>query len=144
VDPGLPYKPGPRTFATGLKPNDPPADKIPVTNRLSEHFPVTDRLTEQMTNERTTAYRRVMKTLEDLGPSKLFADEQDRIRYAADSLIFCSALERDDAALEALTDIELLSQALVDSGRWEQITAMRLRDDVSQCGPRPVPALTAA
>jgi hypothetical protein len=97
-----------------------------------------------MTSERTIAYRRVMKTLEDLGPTKLFVDEQDRIRYAADSLVFCSELERDDAALEALTDIDLLCQALVDAGRWEQITAARLCDDVSQCGPRPVPALTAA
>jgi hypothetical protein len=97
-----------------------------------------------MTNERTTAYRRVLDTLEQLGPSKLLPDEQDRIRYAADSLIFCSELERDDAALEALSDIELLCQALFDSGRWEPVIAARLEDDVVQCGPRRLEALTPA
>ncbi|HEY2771324.1 MAG TPA: hypothetical protein VGI87_12175 [Solirubrobacteraceae bacterium] len=97
-----------------------------------------------MNTERTNAYRRVLHTLEELGPSKLQPDEQDRIRYAADSLIFCAELERDDAALEALTDIELLSHALVDSGRWEQATADRLERDVLECGPPRYEALEAA
>ncbi len=97
-----------------------------------------------MTNERTHAYRRVLQTLEQLGPSKLLPEEQDRIRYAADSLIFCSELERDDAALEALTDIELLCWALVDSGRWEPVTAARLEHDVVECGPPRFETLKAA
>lgn len=97
-----------------------------------------------MNTERTNAYRRVLHTLDELGPSKLQPDEQDRIRYAADSLIFCAELERDDAALEALTDIELLSRALVDSGRWESETAARLERDVVECGPPRFEALEAA
>ena len=97
-----------------------------------------------MTNERTTAYRRVLTTLEQLGPSKLLLQEQERIRYAADSLIFCSQLEGDDAACEALSDIEDLCRTLVDSGRWEPVTAARLETDVAECGPRRLEVLSAA
>jgi hypothetical protein len=97
-----------------------------------------------MNSERATAYRRVLETIEELGPAKLLGNEQDRVRYAADSLIFSSDLGADAAALEALTDIEHLCRELVDSGRWEQITAKRLADDVALCGPSPVPELTAA
>lgn len=97
-----------------------------------------------MTTERTAAYRRVLDTLEHLGPSKLLPGEQDRIRYAADSLIFCSELETDDAALEALNDTARLCEALVDSGRWEPLTAARLEHDVAQCGPRRFELLQAA
>ena len=45
-----------------------------------------------MSPERSSAYRRVMKTLEDMGPSKLLDREQQRIRYAADNLIFSNDL----------------------------------------------------
>ena len=41
-----------------------------------------------MTNERTQAYGRVVKTLDELGPSKLLPAEQARIREAADCLFF--------------------------------------------------------
>ena len=97
-----------------------------------------------MTSERTIAYRRVLSTLEDLGPSKLLPDEQERIRFAADTLIFCSRLDGDDAALEALRDIESLCRALIDSGRWEPATAAQLERDVAHCGPRRVEELNAA
>jgi hypothetical protein len=85
-----------------------------------------------------------MHTLEELGPSKLGTGEQDRIRYAADNLIFCGELLEDAAALDALADVECLCRALVESGRWEQVTAMRLADDVAECGPpRPAELLAA-
>ncbi len=87
-----------------------------------------------MTPERTQAYRRVVKTLSDLGPSKLLEPEQGRIRDAADELIFCRDPD-DGPAREAIADIESLSGALVASGRWEQISADRLLDDVAACGP---------
>ena len=45
-----------------------------------------------MSPERSNAYRRVMKTLEDMGPSKLLDSEQQRIRYAADNLVFAADL----------------------------------------------------
>jgi hypothetical protein len=88
-----------------------------------------------MSPERTHAYRRVMQTLNELGPSKLLDGEQDRIRAAADNLIFSSDLDEDVAAQEALDDIERLCRALVASGRWEQVTAARLADDLFGCGP---------
>ena len=88
-----------------------------------------------MSPERTQAYRRVTHTLDELGPSKLLDDEQDRIRHAADNLIFSSDLGGDGAAREALHDVEQLCTALVDSGRWEAVTAERLERDVRACGP---------
>ena len=66
-----------------------------------------------MSPERTQAYGRVMHTLNELGPSKLLADEQDRVRDAADTLIFAADLIEDPAAVEALGDVESLCAALV-------------------------------
>ncbi len=88
-----------------------------------------------MSPERSHAYRRVVNTLNELGPSKLLAEEQDLIRYAADNLVFCSDLGEDKEAREALDDAERLCRALVENGRWEQVTAKRLANDLSQCGP---------
>jgi hypothetical protein len=90
-----------------------------------------------MSPERTHSYRRVLQTLDELGPSKLQSGEQDRIRYAADSLIFCSDLSADGGAQAALADTRLLFEILVDSGRWEQVTADRLSDEIRACGPAP-------
>ena len=87
-----------------------------------------------MSPERTNAYRRVIHTLDELGPSKLQSVEQDRIRHAADNLIFSSDLG-DAAAREALDDAGELCAALVDSGRWEPVTAARLEHDLRACGP---------
>jgi hypothetical protein len=97
-----------------------------------------------MSPERSKAYRQVMKTLDDMGPSKLFDDEQQRIRYAADNLIFSTDLNTDVEACDALEDVAALCRSLVDSGRWEQSTAMRLVDDVCECGPAAAIVLQAA
>ena len=88
-----------------------------------------------MSPERSNAYRRVMKTLEDVGPSKLLEAEQQRIRYAADNLIFAGEMSSDVEAQDALADVEALCAALVESGRWEQVSAGRLATDVYECGP---------
>ena len=87
-----------------------------------------------MSPERTTAYRRVMHTLDELGPSKLQDAEQDRIRAAADALIFSSDL-LDGPTREALADSEERGASLVASGRWESVTAERLERDLRECGP---------
>ena len=97
-----------------------------------------------MSPERSDAYRRVMKTLDDVGPSKLLDAEQQRIRYAADNLIFSTDLAHDTDAREALEDVEALCRALVENGRWEQVSAVRLADDVAQCGPTESGILQAA
>ena len=88
-----------------------------------------------MSPERTKAYRRVMETLDELGPSKLQGGEQERIRQAADNLIFSSELRTDGAAQDALRDAGELCGSLVESGRWEAVTAERLERDLRACGP---------
>jgi hypothetical protein len=91
-----------------------------------------------------------MQTLNELGPSKLLDGEQDRIRAAADNLIFSFDLTEDVAAQDAVDDVERLCRALVESGRWELVTAARLSDDLIACGPgqpaelKPEVALKAA
>lgn len=88
-----------------------------------------------MSPERSNAYGRVLHTLAELGPSKLQPAEQDQIRDAADALLFCESIDRDDAAREAFEDADLLLERLIESGRWERITARRLADDLWACGP---------
>ena len=68
-----------------------------------------------MTSDRTQAYGRVIKTLEDVGPAKLQPAEQDRIRDAADTLIFAA---EPDEARAALEDVEALAEHLTGTGRW--------------------------
>ncbi len=58
-----------------------------------------------MTSERTQAYGRVVRTLEDIGATKLHQLERERIREAADTLIFASTLQDARGALE---DIDAL------------------------------------
>jgi hypothetical protein len=85
-----------------------------------------------MTSDRTQAYGRVIKTLGDLGPSKLQPAEQERIREAADNLIF--AAEIDEAAA-TLADVEELAEHLVASERWTAERADQLVSDLLACGP---------
>jgi hypothetical protein len=86
----------------------------------------------EMTSDRTQAYGRVIKTLDDLGPAKLQPAEQDRIREAADTLIFAADL---DEARSALADVEALVEHLVASGRWTAERADQLAADLLACGP---------
>jgi hypothetical protein len=85
-----------------------------------------------MTSERTQAYGRVLRTLEDVGPTKLHDSEQERIREAADTLIFAATL---DEAREALADIDALAEHLASAGRWTQERAAELARDTLACGP---------
>jgi hypothetical protein len=86
-----------------------------------------------MTSERTQAYGRIVKTLEDLGPSKLLDTEQERIRDAADTLIF--AERADDHVVAALEDIRALAGHLAESGRWSEERAAELVGDMGDIGP---------
>ena len=97
-----------------------------------------------MTQERTHAYRRVVRTIAELGPAKLHQQEQEQIREAVDTLIFCRDLDGDDAARNALQDVERLCRTLVGNGRWQQETAMSLARDVALCGPDVPVTLKAA
>lgn len=97
-----------------------------------------------LTEERTQSYSRVLKALDDLGPSKLQPEEQDVIRGAADALIFCGAATLDEPGQQALRDVESLLEGLVQNGRWTEPTADALRGDIAGCGPREPVALLAA
>ena len=79
----------------------------------------------KMTSERTQAYGRVVKTLEDLGPAKLLPAEQERIRDAADI----------DDARTTLAEVDALGEHLVSSGRWTAERADELVADLAACGP---------
>ena len=85
-----------------------------------------------MNTERTQAYGRVVKTLEDLGPAKLQPAEQARVREAADTLIFAGGL---DVARASLVDVDALAEHLVASDRWSEERARQLVDALLACGP---------
>lgn len=85
-----------------------------------------------MNSERTQAYGRVMGTLADVGPTKLHDSEQERVREAADTLIFAAEPEEARAALE---DVEALCDHLVATDRWSAERATELARDVLACGP---------
>jgi hypothetical protein len=94
-----------------------------------------------MTAERTQAYGRVMKTLQDMGPAKLQPSEQERIRDAADTLIFAGDI---DEARAALRDLAQLSEHLVNTGRWSEERTDELVEDLLACGPVDEPAYGVA
>ena len=85
-----------------------------------------------VTSERTQAYGRVLRTLDDVGATKLHADEQSRVREAADTLIFAAHI---DEARGALADVEQLAEHLVAAGRWSDERAAGLVQDLLACGP---------
>lgn len=88
-----------------------------------------------MTSERAHAYGRVAMLLRELGPAKLTPAEQQRVRDAADELIFSASLVSDVRAQDAVQDIGALGRHLVETGRWSARRAGRLLDAVYACGP---------
>jgi hypothetical protein len=87
-----------------------------------------------MNSERSQAYGRVMRTLEDLGPSKLLPAEQARVRAAADTLLF-SDDGQDETTVEAISSVHALAEHLVTTERWSESSAAQLREDLEACGP---------
>lgn len=72
-----------------------------------------------------------MKTLADIGPSKLHGDEQELIREAADTLFFAD----DTSTTDILGRVDDLATRLVDSGRLLDETAHKLLRDLEDAGP---------
>jgi hypothetical protein len=93
------------------------------------------RILDVMTSERSQAYGRVMRILDDLGPAKLHEAEREQIRVAADTLFFAEDLSTDAEARDAVSGITRLARDLVDSGRWLDESARPLLADVLACGP---------
>jgi hypothetical protein len=85
-----------------------------------------------MNSDRTQAYGRVVRTLDDLGPTKLQPAELDRIREAADTLIFAGSPDEARAAIE---DVRELAEHLVAVDRWTDERAEQLLSDLQDCGP---------
>lgn len=86
------------------------------------------------TSERSQAYGRVVRTLENLGPTKLLPHEQDLIREAADTLLFTQDPSADAEAGQAVAAIESVAAHLVETERWTAERASLLVDDVLACG----------
>jgi len=87
-----------------------------------------------MTSERSQAYGRVMRTLDDVGPAKLTELERERVRAAADTLFFAEDLGTDGEAREAVSDVTALARHLVESERWLDESARKLLGDVLATG----------
>ncbi|HEX2087216.1 MAG TPA: hypothetical protein VHF89_16155 [Solirubrobacteraceae bacterium] len=98
-----------------------------------------------MTTNRARAYGRVMTLIDELGPAKLHAGEQQAIRDAADALLFSMDVATDDEAKAALTRLDDVMERLVASDRVIAETADAVLDAVEACGPQTEPmALPAA
>jgi hypothetical protein len=76
-----------------------------------------------------------MVTLRSVGDGKLHPDEQQQIREAADTLLFCGDVETGPDAKLALDGIRELTRRLVRTGRWTPEAADRLLEDLAGCGP---------
>jgi hypothetical protein len=90
---------------------------------------------DHMTSERSQAYGRVMRTLDDMGPAKLHESEREQIRAAADTLFFAEDLGVDAEARDAVARVTALARNLVDSERWLDESARTLLQDILGCGP---------
>ncbi len=92
-----------------------------------------------MTTNRARAYGRVMTLIDELGPAKLHADEQQTIRDAADALLFAFDVASDPDAKAALDELDQTMDRLVAAERLIPETADQLLDAVEGCGPATEP-----
>jgi hypothetical protein len=76
-----------------------------------------------------------MKTLDNLGGSKLHADEVQLVRETADALFFYEDLDGDPTAQQALSAFHELTDRLLETERMVPETAHRLTAQVEECGP---------
>jgi hypothetical protein len=88
-----------------------------------------------MTRDRAFAYSNLMWLLDTAALGELRASEAERVREAADALVFARNLYGAPAQL-ALLDVEDLADALVQDERWPDATASLLVECVADCGPR--------
>jgi hypothetical protein len=86
-----------------------------------------------MTSMRAVAYRRVMKALCGIGAPEVWPAEQERVREAADALLFCRDLDEADVR-HAVAAAAVQTDDLVDAERWTPRRARQLLDDIWACG----------
>ncbi len=92
-----------------------------------------------MTTNRARAYGRVIDILDELGPAKLHADEQQVVRDAADALLFTADVASDTQAKAALNAAVALVERLVDNERLLPETGEGILDAIESCGPQTEP-----
>jgi hypothetical protein len=88
-----------------------------------------------MNSDRSLAYMRLVKLVDDLAGAKLHEGEQQLVRDAADALVFCEDLATDAEARRALDAVEKMTDGMIESGRMLPETAGRLLADLGACGP---------
>jgi hypothetical protein len=92
-----------------------------------------------MTTNRARAYGRVMTLMQELGPAKLHADEQQAVREAADALLFTTDVASDPEAKAALNHLDDVMERLVANDRLIPETSDAILDAVEACGPQTEP-----
>ena len=92
-----------------------------------------------MTTNRARAYGRVMTLIQELGPAKLHADEQQAVREAADALLFTTDVASDPEARAALNHLDGVMERLVEADRLLPETSDAILDAVEGCGPQTEP-----
>ena len=88
-----------------------------------------------VTPERAQAYGKLMDVVAAEGDEALEPDEQTLLREAADALFFCSDIELDDEARDALSRVGDLTGTLVGAERWDAARAERVLSDLEAAGP---------
>lgn len=88
-----------------------------------------------MTSERAQAYGRLMRRLRSADAAGLLPHEEDRIREAADALLFCSNDWSDEQTLEELGEAVRLVEGLAEEGRWQDAHAQLVLRELRACGP---------
>jgi hypothetical protein len=76
-----------------------------------------------------------MRGLRDQRFRPLEPEQRERVRAAADSLIFCQDVQADEHARAALIDIEALARELSSNPAWPEHRAGALVWSVVDCGP---------
>jgi hypothetical protein len=89
-----------------------------------------------MDAERSRAYQRVIRSVDELSASKLHRDEQAVIRAAADAMLFAQdPTDPGGEAHAAVAELTGLFERLATADRLTPETLDRLLGDVSACGP---------
>jgi hypothetical protein len=86
-----------------------------------------------MTHTRYLAYRYALRTLDRLDDEHVDAHERERLRDTAEALLLTNDL---DDAERLRRDAAVALSLLVGQGRWDDLLADRIWDDISDCGPR--------
>jgi len=90
-----------------------------------------------MTAERSEAYGRALRLIDDKGPAALTPTEVDALRDAADAFLFGRI--GDEGVRDARFAAEAIAARLTGSGRWSADEGERLLDALTACGPERVP-----